>query len=66
MHFIDHLFMLLVFVALPIYSAVDTRVYLARIEAGQPANRVGFYMGTCIMQWLYLTALIMAWYPMRA
>ena len=56
MQFVDHIFILLIFVVLPIYSAIDTRLYLARIEAGQPANRVRFYVETSIMQWVFLAA----------
>ena len=39
MQFVDHIFILLLFVVLPIYGTFDTPRYLARIEAGQSANR---------------------------
>jgi hypothetical protein len=62
MQLVDHIFILLIFVVLPIYSAIDTRLYLARIEAGQPANRVRFYVETSIMQWVFLVAVGIAWW----
>jgi len=62
MELVDHLFILLIFVALPIYSAIESRRYLARIEAGQPANQVRFYLKTAAMQWVYLAALGIVWW----
>ncbi len=62
MQIVDHIFILLIFVALPIYSAIDTRRYLARIAAGQPASRVRIYVETSIMEWVFLAALGIAWW----
>jgi hypothetical protein len=62
LEFIDHIFILLVFVALPIYSTTSTRRYLAGIEAGDPANLIGSYMETIRMQWVFLAALGIAWW----
>lgn len=62
MQFVDHLFILLVFVVLPIHSTIDTRRYLARIEAGHPANRVRLYVETMIMQWVFLAVVGITWW----
>ena len=62
MQLVDHIFILLIFVVLPIYGAIDTRRYLARIEAGQPANQVRFYVETSIMEWVFLAAVGIAWW----
>jgi len=62
MELVDHIFILLVFVALPIYSTTSTGRYLAGIEAGEPSNRVGSYLETITMQWVYLAALGLAWW----
>jgi hypothetical protein len=62
LEFIDHIFILLVFVALPIYSITSTRRYLTGIEAGEPADRVGSYLETITMQWVFLIVLVIAWW----
>jgi membrane protease YdiL (CAAX protease family) len=62
MQLVDHIFILLIFVVQPIYGAIDTRRYLARIKAGQPANQVRFYVETSIVEWVFLTALGIAWW----
>ncbi len=65
MHLVDHIFILLIFVVLPIYSAIDARRYLARIEAGQPANQVRFFLETTILEWVFLLAVGIAWWALR-
>lgn len=62
MQLVDHVFMLLIFVALPIHGMIDTRRYLARINAGQPANRVRIYAETSIMQWVFLAVFGITWW----
>ena len=62
MQLVDHIFILLIFVVLPIYGTIDTRRYLARIKAGRPANRVRIYAETSIMQWVFLAAVGIAWW----
>ena len=62
MHVIDHILVLLLFVVLPIYSFVDTRRYLARVEGGEPANQISFYLHTMVMQWAFMAALGIAWW----
>ncbi len=62
MHLVDHIFVLLIFVALPVYDVIDTRRYVARIEAGQPAKPVGIYVTTTIVEWLFLAGLGIAWW----
>ena len=62
MHPIDHIFVLLLVVAQPIYGAVSYRRYLQRIESGQPAHRSKLYRQTLILEWLALSVLAAAWY----
>ena len=40
MHAVDHVFVLLLLVAQPIYGAISYRRYVARIAAGEPADRI--------------------------
>ncbi len=65
MHLVDHIFILLIFVVLPIHGALDTRRYLARIEAGQPANQVRVFLETTILEWVFLLAVGIAWWALR-
>ena len=52
MHFVDHLFILLLFVVQPIYGAHSWKRYLAQVAAGQEADRVQLYRQTMILEWL--------------
>jgi membrane protease YdiL (CAAX protease family) len=62
MQLVDHIFILLIFAVQPIYGSIDTRRYVARIKAGQPANQVRFYVETSIMEWVFMAALGIAWW----
>ena len=62
MHVVDHIFILLIYVALPIYSAIDTRAYLDAIASGRSPERIRFYMTTCIMQWVFFAVLVPTWW----
>lgn len=62
MQLIDHIFVLLIFVVLPIHSSIDTRRYLARINAGKPANRPRLYLETSAMQWIFLAVVAITWW----
>lgn len=62
MQLVDHVLILLLFVAQPIYSAVESRHYIARARAGQPSERVRFYRETIGVEWLFLILLIAAWF----
>ena len=64
MHLIDHIFILVLFVVQPIYGALDSRRYIARIDAGRPADRVRFYVETAIVEWVFLAALVIAWFTL--
>ena len=59
---VDHLFVFILIVVQPVYSAISYRRYLKRIEAGEPADRVSLYRFTSVAQWLALAALIATWY----
>jgi membrane protease YdiL (CAAX protease family) len=62
MAIVDHLFIFLLFVVQPIYGAISFRRYIARVNAGQAADRVKLYRQTIIMQWIALAVLAVVWY----
>jgi len=62
MHIVDHIFVLLLFVVQPIQGAISYRRYIARIKAGEPANRARAYLETVALQWVALAVLGTAWY----
>ena len=64
MHFVDHIFILLLFVVQPIYGAYSYRRYLARIAAGEPGNRARLYLQTLVLEWVFLAALALAWFTL--
>ena len=64
MHFVAHIFMLLLFVVQPLYGAYSYRDYLAHIAAGEPANRVRLYLQTLLLEWVFLAALALAWFTL--
>lgn len=62
MHFVDLIFILLLFVAQPIQGARSFRKYIRKIEAGEPVDRVKEYRFTMMLQWLALAGLATTWY----
>ena len=62
MHFVDHVFVILLFVVQPICGAWAFRRYLRKIEAGEPADRIKLYRETSVIEWLALAVLATAWY----
>ena len=62
MQLVDHVLMLLLFVAQPIQGALESRYYLAKAKAGEPLERVRFYRQTTAVEWLFLLLLIAAWF----
>jgi len=64
MPYVDHIFILLLFVVQPIHGAFYYRRYVARIEAGKPANRPRAYLETLVMEWVFLAALAVAWFTL--
>ena len=62
MHFVDHLFIVLLFLVQPVHGAWDFSRYLKRIEAGQSANRIKLYKQTLALEWVAFAALAIAWY----
>ena len=61
MQLVDHVFILLLFVLQPVHGALESRYYVARVKAGQPAERVRFYRQTAMVEWLFLVFLAAAW-----
>lgn len=62
MHIVDHIFMLLLFIAMPIHGAWAYRRYVARIEAGEAPNRVRLYKETLALEWVGFAVLMATWY----
>ena len=62
MHFVDHLFIFLLFVVQPIHGAWEFRRYVRKIEAGEPADRAKLYREAAIYEWVALAALAATWY----
>lgn len=65
MYFVDHVFILLLFVLQPILSTFEYRYFAALTKAGQPVDRVRFYRQTMLVEWTFLVLLIAAWYDFR-
>ena len=61
MHLVDHIFIVLLVVVYPVYSAWSYQREVRKIEAGKPANRMALYRSTVIVEWLALAALFIAW-----
>jgi len=59
---VDHIFILALFLALPLYGLFETRGYEARARAGEPFDRIRFYRHTAIMEWAILAAVTAAWF----
>jgi membrane protease YdiL (CAAX protease family) len=62
MQFVDHVFILLLFVLQPILGAFESRYYIAQVKAGQPAERVRFYRQTALIEWVFFVLLVAAWF----
>lgn len=62
MQFVDHVFILLLFVMQPIVGAFESRYYMSRVKAGQPAERVRLYRQTALIEWLFFVFLVAAWF----
>lgn len=62
LHFVDHVFIFLLFVVQPIHGAFSYRRYVARVEAGEPADRVRLYVQTLVLEWVAFAVLGAAWY----
>ena len=50
--------------AQPVYGALSYRRYVARIEAGEAANRPEIYMQTFALEWAFMAALALAWFTL--
>jgi membrane protease YdiL (CAAX protease family) len=61
MHFVDHLFVFLVFIVYPVYGFFDARRYLERVKSGEPENRPRIYVETSIIQWAFLAVFGATW-----
>lgn len=59
---VDHLFILLLFVALPVYGVFETRYHNKKEKAGVPFDRIRFYRHTALVEWTFLAALGIEWF----
>ena len=62
MHFVDHLFIFLLFVVQPIFGAWDFNRYVKRVKAGEAPNRIKLYRETMALEWTAFVVLVSAWY----
>lgn len=62
MELVDHIFILLLFVAQPIYGYFENRRYEAQEKAGRHLDRIRFYRLTAVVEWAFLGALAVAWF----
>ena len=58
---VDHALVLLLFVVQPVYGAFAYRRFVAKIEAGRPANRAALYRYTMLLEWALLVLLLAVW-----
>ena len=61
MHLVDHIFILLLFVAQPIHGWIEFRRYVAAVKAGKPADRIGLYRQTASLEWVAVAVLLVSW-----
>lgn len=64
MYFVDHIFVLLLFVVQPVYGYFEARRYAAWARAGRSLDRVRFYRQTMWVEWAFLAALGAAWFTL--
>ena len=62
MHPLDHLYLLLLVVGLPLYSAWSWRRWLAKLAAGQRPRRLRLYLGSLAQLWLVFGVLAACWW----
>ncbi len=62
MHFVDHIFVLLLFVVQPIHGAMSYRRYVAKVKAGEKSDPARLYLETLALEWAALAVLGSAWY----
>lgn len=61
MHIVDHVLVLLLLVAHPIYGAYEGKQIRKDIAAGKPLDRVKWYRETILWEWGFLAILLAAW-----
>ena len=62
MNLLDHLVMIVLVAGLPLYAARSVPGEKARIAAGEPDARRRMYWGSCRMQWVLTTVLLVGWW----
>ncbi len=61
MHFVDYIFIVLLFIVQPIYGAYSYRRYVAKVEAGEAEDRVKLYKETIALEWVAFAVVAGAW-----
>lgn len=62
--FVDHLFMILLFVVQPVHGFLSFKRYVARVEAGDPADRASLYRQTLVLEWTAFAVLAASWFAL--
>ena len=62
MHLLDHIYLLLLAVGLPLYSAWSWRRWLAKLAAGYRPRRLRLYLGSMAQLWLVFGVLAAFWW----
>jgi len=65
LHFVDLIFLFMLFVVQPIYGSISYKKYLNGIAAGMEANRISLYRQTVLLQWIALLVLLTAWFMLN-
>lgn len=61
MQFVDHVFIVLLFIVQPIHGYLENRRYEAMEKAGKPLDRIHFYRLTALLEWAFFSVLAGAW-----
>lgn len=60
-HFVDHLFMFILFVVQPIHGFREFNRYVARVQEGKAEDRVNLYRQTLQIEWVAFGVLALTW-----
>ena len=61
MSFVDHLLVVLLFIAHPVYGYFESKRHEARMQAGEVFDRLRFYRDTALAEWAFLAVLAAVW-----
>lgn len=58
---VDHLYLFVLFLVLPVYGGWAYRRFVARVERGEPPLRRRLYAQTMVLEWAQLATLVVIW-----